>query len=193
MIRLFAATLLALGCSAAMSGCATMSEAACVAGDWEGQGFKDGTNGHSRARLADISKTCGKYSARPDRVSYLRGLEDGLVRHCTPDRGFRRDREGGGINNERSVRGFDGYLLAHADGYAEYRVESEYRGLTQRWEETDTARLNVAQRLLADDLPDAERLRLRKKLRRLERRADSLRIDIRAMEPTHRFPRWTPV
>ena len=189
MLRLFAATLLALGCSAAMSGCATMSEAACVAGDWEGQGFKDGTNGHSRARLADIAESCGKYRIRPDRAAYLRGLEAGLERHCTPGTGYRRGRDGHGLNNECSVRGFHDYVDAHAVGYAEYRIDTEYRGLIRRWEETDVALRNVTLRLQADDLPASERERLRKKRRRLSRRADSLRIDIRAMERLHDFAR----
>ena len=178
--------------AAALAGCETISQQACASGDWEGIGFRDGTHGHSRARLADIAESCGKYAITPDRSAYLRGLEDGLIRYCTPERGYRSGRAGSGVNNECTVRGFDGYVLAHADGFAEHRIESEYRGLIQRWEKTDAALLNVTGRLADPELPASERERLQKKQARLRRRAKSIRIDIRAMERIHGFARWRP-
>ena len=177
---------------AGLAACQTISEEACAAGDWEGIGFKDGTRGHSRSRLADIAKTCGKYQIQPDRIAYLQGFEDGLIRYCTPEQGYRSGRSGSGVNNECTVRGFDGYIDAHAVGYAEHRIESEYESLIARWHETDKALLNVTQRLEDPELAEAERIRLSKKQRRLRRRAENLRIDIRSMERLHGFHRWRP-
>ena len=192
MKTLFLSALLTAGL-ASLSACATISEDACVAGDWEGIGFTDGTQGRSRARLADISKTCAKYNITPDRSAYLRGLEEGLQRHCTPENGFRRGRQGDGVNNECTVRGFADYADAHAAGFTEYRIERDYRGLIADWTETDEALRDVALRLDDETLTETERARLAKTHRRLLRRADSLRIDIRAMERIHGFPRWRAV
>ena len=192
MHRLILTAVMTAGLGATLSGCETISQEACAAGDWEGIGFKDGANGHSRARLADIAESCGKYNILPDRTAYLRGLEEGLTRYCTPQRGYDKGRSGGGINNECSVRGFGDYIDAHADGYAEYRIESDYRDLIRKWTETDRALTNVTGRLDNPELEREERKRLTKKQRRLERRAENTRIDIRAMERLHGFPRWTP-
>ncbi len=192
MQRLLINALMTAAMSAALASCATISEEACLAGDWESIGFKDGENGKSRARLADISQTCGKYNVIPDRTAYLRGLEEGLTRYCTPQRGYDHGRDGRGVNNECTVRGFGDYIDAHAEGFVVYEIEQDYHALIARWEETDKARRNVEGRLLDETLEPKERKRLEKKQRRLERRAENVRIDIRAMERLHGFGRWYP-
>ena len=175
-----------------VSGCATVSKSECIAGDWEGIGFKDGENGRSRSRLADISKSCAKHGVVPDRVSYMRGLEQGLVRYCTLDRGYADGTRGAEQNAECVVRNFVDYGSAYAEGREVFATRTAYQNLIEQWQDTDTAIADIDAALVDDVLTEAERKRLRQKRRRLEVVADELRVDIRVFERDHGFPRWQP-
>ena len=50
---------------ASLSGCASISEDQCLAGNWAERGYKDGAKGVSRGRLADYADTCAKYAVCP--------------------------------------------------------------------------------------------------------------------------------
>ena len=95
MIRLAA---LAAGLAAllGLAGCASLSEDACRAGDWEGIGFRDGAAGRSEARLADHAEACAKIGVTPDAARWRAGRAEGLKLYCTQanafDLGTRGDR-----------------------------------------------------------------------------------------------------
>jgi len=178
--------------TASLAGCQTISEDACLSGSWEDIGFKDGEDGRSRSRLADIAERCAEFNVTPDRNAYIRGLELGLRRYCGPNNGYEAGRSGQAPNAECEDGGFVDYLDAYTDGNDVYQLEAERDRLVSRWEDRREAYLNVTGRLTNDELDARERRRLETKAARLANQMDDLRIDIRAMEQLHGLTRWAP-
>ena len=99
-----------------LASCATISEEACLQGDWAGIGFKDGEAGHPQSRLDEHAKACAKTGVAPDPAPYFAARAQGLRLYCTPDRGFREGRLGhsyAGVCPEPAAGRF---LPAYADG-----------------------------------------------------------------------------
>jgi hypothetical protein len=163
-----------------LAGCATISQEACLQGDWAGVGFKDGEAGHPQSRLDDHAKACAKSGVTPDPVPYFTARAQGLRLYCTPDRGFREGRLGksyAGVCPEPAARGF---LAAFADGQlihaAEERLsqaESDLASADQRAERRDREARGVEDELRNPALNDAQKHELHDRLNRLrsERRA----------------------
>lgn len=191
---IFSTLILSLGVLS-LSGCATISEEACQSGSWQDIGFQDGEKGRSRSRLADISKTCAKYGVTPDRTAYIRGLEDGLRRYCTPDNGFTAGRNGNSPNYECEAGAYSDYLDAHADGLVVYDLYAERDSLVSRWHDRRDTYVDVTGRLDAvpedgQELSAPERRRLERRAILLEDEMDDIRIEIRALERVHNLDRW---
>jgi hypothetical protein len=82
-----------------LSGCATLSESQCAANDWQTVGYSDGASGRDSSRLLKHQNACMKHGVPPDRVAYMAGWEEGVVRYCTPDNGFQQGQRGSGYRN----------------------------------------------------------------------------------------------
>lgn len=175
-----------------LTACQTISEDSCRAGNWQDIGYEDGTKGRSRSRLASIGETCAKYGIRPDRQAYLRGLEQGLDRYCSPDQGYRDGTNGGSPNKECRGLGYDDYLIAFDDGLIEYEARRDYSRLKDRWTDLEEDILTLEVRLDEPDLSRSDRREIRGDLRGLENERDDVRADIRAIERDFDWPRWRP-
>lgn len=79
----------------ALTGCASLSEKQCRAGDWYAIGERDGRNGYGDGRIDEHVKACAELGIEPDRTSWAAGRADGLVRYCTPRRGYEVGESGG--------------------------------------------------------------------------------------------------
>lgn len=189
MKRLFLTSTIILG-AFALSSCATISEDECIAGSWQEIGFRDGQNGKSRSKLADYAKTCLKYDITPDRATYFRGYEQGLQLYCTYDKGFSTGEYGNTANAECQSVPDNGYFAGYEEGRAIYAINQEYRGLINNYDRTLDDILAVQARLDTEELEPKERKKLRKKLLRLEDNREDIRIDIRAFERIHNFPKY---
>ncbi|WP_209316079.1 MULTISPECIES: DUF2799 domain-containing protein [unclassified Brevundimonas] len=86
--------LLAAGAMLLMGGCASMNEDQCRAGDWGGQGYRDGERGFPMERLDAHAKACSKYGIAPEPAPYRSAREDGLRGYCRFERGFDAGRRG---------------------------------------------------------------------------------------------------
>jgi len=179
-----------LGMGVGLSACATVSEDTCRAGSWESLGFKDGRNGKSRSRLADIAESCAKYGIAPDQTAYLSGYDKGLPLYCTFDRGYERGLSGSGPKAECEAIGAVAYLDGVTEGAIEYEFNQEYEGLLAGYDDAIEALLDVETRLAGDELEPETRKRLRRKRLRLENRVEDARIDIRAFERIHGLPKY---
>lgn len=84
---------------ALLSGCATLSESQCAANDWQTVGYSDGASGQDSSRLLKHQNACMKHGVTPDRVAYMTGWEEGVVRYCTPDNGFQQGQRGSAYRN----------------------------------------------------------------------------------------------
>ena len=73
---------------AAISGCATMSEAECQNANWQLRGEDDGNSGYRRDRVNSHTRACAEYGIKPDVAAYARGWEQGIRNFCTRDNGW---------------------------------------------------------------------------------------------------------
>ena len=167
----------AIGAGTLMLGsCATMSEDQCLAGDWGGQGFRDGSNGLSMSRLDDHAKACEKHGVAPDEVAYRSAREDGLTRYCTVERGFVEGREGNGYADVCPAELEAEFLPAYRDGQVVHAAESALESavssvdsLGSRLEELDD-KIDAKRAESRDEaLPEAQRDRARERVLELRR------------------------
>ncbi len=170
-----------------LSGCATLNEDQCRAGDWNGIGYTDGANGYTTARFGDHVKACEKFGIMPDQALYLRGRERGLPVYCTLERGFLVGRRGDTYQGVCPAPLEARFLSGYSDGRvvldAQHRIdraESDINNAQTRWNDADD-RLRDQERRLADPAtPDTDKPAIREALKRLRddrRQADD---DLRA-------------
>ncbi|RKQ71307.1 uncharacterized protein DUF2799 [Litorimonas taeanensis] len=189
MKKLFITSAIFLGAISATS-CASISEDECLAGSWQEIGFRDGENGRSRSKLADYAKTCMKYDITPARDLYFQGYEQGLLRYCTFDKGFSTGEAGNSANAECQSAPDNGYFTGYDEGRIVWSINQEYNDLISAYHDALEDSLAIKTRLDEEELDQDERKKLRKKLLRLEDRRDDIRIDIRAFERVHNFPKY---
>ena len=168
-------SLAAVAASAALiNGCATLSEAECVAGDWYGVGRADGAQGRNNDRLGEHIEACQSHGITPDHVLYEQGRQQGLVSFCTPESGFRRGRTGGGYGGVCPADLEPDFLAGYSDGRMVNAAQSAYdtavndqnRYLQQARNIEDQIRHEEAA-LNTGSLTDDERQILRARIRQL--------------------------
>lgn len=175
---------------ASLSGCASISEDQCLAGNWAERGYKDGAKGVSRGRLADYADTCAKYAVSPHNAAYLDNYEAGLVTYCTFERGFTRGKNGDSYNQVCSGDLAREFAPGFDDGRVVYEITQEHERLIHAFQNTRDQLIDVRIRLENPELSEGERKRLHTKEHRLADRRENLRIDIRAYERLHDIPRY---
>jgi len=199
LLAIAAVSLLSIG----LSGCASISKDECLAGNWSDIGYKDGVNGRARGKLADYTKSCGKYDVTPDRSAYLTAYDQGLVKYCTYEQGFELGENGNSFNQVCADNPASGFAQGYDAGRAVYEIYAEHKRLIDIHEDSLEALVNVRGRLAGDifdkddegnpiELSPSERKRLTKKQYRLEGELNDIRADIRDFEarndlPRHRF------
>lgn len=154
--------LLSVGIAAvALSGCATMSETACLTADWYGIGLEDGTAGRSLSRLSHHRRQCDDFGVSPDVHAYQQGRTDGLEYFCTLANGLEVGKRGQSYGNVCPTEMQHYFLTGYRLGREIHRVRK------------DIARNRAQVRSIDDELSDEEtsserRAELRYQLRSLE-------------------------
>ena len=77
-----------------LSGCATLSEDQCLAGDWTRIGFQDGSKGRGLSIFDKHTEACAEYGIAPQKSAWLTGREQGLRVYCTPNNAYKIGRRG---------------------------------------------------------------------------------------------------
>lgn len=180
----------AAGALVGLASCATMSADQCLAGDWAGQGLSDGASGLSMSRLADHAEACEKHGVTPDASAYRSGRDQGLVRYCTPDNGFRAGRTGSAYAGVCPASLEANFLPAYGDGRIVHETEqalADARGrvdsLGRELEDLDEKITGKQAELRAEGLTDAERDQIRNRIQEIRReRANAERDWRRAQE-----------
>lgn len=169
-----------------LASCATMTADQCLAGDWVGQGFVDGTSGLSMSRLADHAEACAKHGVVPDSTAYAAGRERGLMRYCTPENGFRAGRSGSVYAGVCPAFLEADFMPAYRDGRIVYEVEqalSDARGrvdsLGRELEDLDKKITGKQAELRAEGLTDAQRDQIRNRIQEIRRERASTERDWR--------------
>jgi hypothetical protein len=156
----------------AASGCASLSEKDCRAGDWYAIGLRDGAAGRTEDYVAGHSAACQEYGVAPDHERWLEGRERGLARFCTARNGYRIGEVGGRYDDVC----FAGAELEFRRGYDLGLRMNEVRSRLERIEND----IRVIEGQLArqsQQLSDAERERLQWRLRELEQERGYVRRD----------------
>lgn len=187
-----------------LSGCATMNEDQCRAGDWGGQGFADGTQGYPMSRLDDHAKACAKFQVTPNLAAYSSARSDGLRQYCTRDRGFQEGREGDSYHGVCPASVEAEFLPAYNDGrevYAAVSAEESARSnvgsYASRLEDLDKKIDGKQDELRAEGLTDEQRDAIRNRIRELraeknqtERSWRDAQIELEIAERNARDVRW---
>ena len=143
------------------SGCATLSEEDCHAGDWYRIGLADGRTGSSSERIAKHIEACAEHGVSIDREQYAAGRVDGLQHYCTKANGFRAGRDGFGYANACPSGRESEFLAGYSLGQRFHTVDRELARI-------DVDLRNYRQRLGDDSLSDEQRDRIKSVLRDLE-------------------------
>jgi len=159
---------------AALAGCASMSQEACLQGDWAGVGFKDGEAGRPQSRLDDHAKACAKAGVVPEAGPYFAARDQGLKLYCTQDRGFDEARNGNGYAGVCPQGAERGFLVGYADGQLVHdavsrlsQAESDRDSADRRAEKRDREARGVEDELKNPNLNDEQKHELRDRLNRL--------------------------
>lgn len=149
------------------TGCASLSESQCVAGDWETVGFRDGLAGKQSTRLLSHQNACMKHGAIPDREAYLAGWNDGVRQYCQPSNGFSNGEAGSSYPNVCPDDLQDAYYAAYQEGRRLYVARTEIDDLNrqiadkeQRIEQLAAETDSAEAELIADGTSALQRVRL---------------------------------
>ena len=127
-MRSIRAILLVIGL-AVLTGCAGMSEQACLATDWRTVGFEDGVAGRSAGAIGNYRQACADYGLAPDLAEYRAGHDEGVQMFCRAGNGFDFGRRGGRYTGVCPSGLEAGFLTAYNEGYRLYELESSLRSV----------------------------------------------------------------
>lgn len=170
---------------AALSGCATVSQSECEAGDWRSVGLRAGADGLGEERYSEDLQACQKHGIRVDRDQWMESHARGLERFCTVRNGYAQ-----GTSRVRYLgtcprpadaeflRGYDlGLKLAEArDRLAEmsHRIEELRNRLTPKEHEEGRSQ--------PESLSDAEKIQMGIELGGLIVRREHAEEEVRFLE-----------
>lgn len=161
-------------CGLLAGSCASLSEDQCLAGDWAGIGYSDGSNGYGSGRFGDHVKACEKHGVMPDQATWMTGRARGLTVYCQPGRGFQVGRSGGSYGGVCPASLEGPFLGGYSDGRLVWdaqqrydRAQSEINDAERRADEIET-KMRAAEARLADKAtPEDEKKAIRERLKAL--------------------------
>lgn len=104
-------------------GCAVLSKADCLYGDWYEFGLEDGEAGLESDRFNEYVDICAKYGVSPDFAKYSEGRTKGLEFFCTRSVGYAEGREGREYRDVCSGAKEELFLKGHSLGYRVHAAE----------------------------------------------------------------------
>lgn len=145
----------------ALSGCATMSETACLSADWYAIGLEDGVAGRSMSHLSGHRKQCDDFGVSPDVQAYQQGRFEGLDYYCTLANGLQVGKRGQAYGNVCPSEMQHYFLTGYRLGREMHRVRKDIsRNRTQV--------RSIEEELAAEDTAKDRKVELRYQLRSLE-------------------------
>ena len=179
-----------IAASTLLGSCATMSEEECLAGDWGGRGFADGSAGYAQSRLGEHAEACTKHGVTPDDSAYRAGWAQGVLRYCTLPNGFAQGRNGSAYNGVCPADLEADFLPAYRDGQLVHSAEeavssarSSVDSLRHRLGELDDKIEAKQGELRAQGLSDEQRDQIRNRIQEIRReREDTQRNWRRAQD-----------
>jgi len=184
--------LLALPFVATLAGCgggATVSEAQCVAGDWQTLGYRDGSNGYRSTNILAHQDACGEHGIVPDRHGYMLGWEQGAREFCQPDNAFAVGERGASYNNICPEELRAEFVSAYSQGRTLYlarkavnHIEREIHTNRSRLETVKSEIVASAAAQFSGTLLPEERLQLIARTQRLHEEQQDLEYELEELE-----------
>lgn len=163
------------GAALFLAGCASLSEDACLEGDWQGIGMRDGAAGHvAESRFGAHLRACNRVGVVPDRQAWQLGYARGLQSYCTPSSGLSEGQAGRPYRNVCPVATKAGFLSGHELGQAEHDRRSRMRDLNREIDHR-THRIAALRKALQESDADTA---LHEELRQNEAEISRLRLDL---------------
>ena len=180
----------------ALASCATMEPAQCAVADWQAIGVQDGEAGRGLDHFEARSRDCAKAGYSADFPLYSTGREQGLLRYCTPERGFREGLNGASYKGVCPSHLAGGFLVAFNEGDRAHdalegvrSAESEISSLESRLDENAKKLRMNEDGLAKPNVPDAERQRLRAEVDKYRDERRDLRRQLSDAEDKLRYRR----
>ena len=142
-------TVFLLGAACALTGCAGMSEQACLVSDWRTVGFEDGTLGRPVGTIGSYREACSKHGVAPDLAAYRAGHAEGVDVYCRPAQGFDVGRHGGSYQGVCPANLEAEFLTAYNSGRRLYELESALQRVDNQIVANLRAQENIKQELTA--------------------------------------------
>ena len=150
-----------------LSGCAGMSEQACLVTDWRSVGFEDGIAGRSAGTIGSYRQACSRHGIAPDLAAYRSGHDDGVQQYCRAGNGFEVGRRGSRYQGVCPANLEQDFLAAYNDGRQLYELESAVRSIEnqiayshRRTEELTQAIVAASVTIIADETTSEQRAEL---------------------------------
>lgn len=178
-----------LGLAFTLTGCAGMSEQACVTADWRTIGFEDGTLGRSPATIGSYRQQCADHGVAPDLESYRAGHAEGVVTYCRASNGFAVGHSGAAYQGVCPAPLEAAFVDEYNAGRRLYELESALRSVDARIAGNYRTQENIKQELasitatiIASETTVEERARLVTRSADLGRRYGELTNEIPQLE-----------
>lgn len=121
---MFPKAFLALASACVLTGCAGMSEQACLVSDWRAVGFEDGARGRSVTTIGTYRQSCAKHGVTPDLDAYRAGHDEGVEIYCRPNNGFEVGRSGATYQGVCPANLESAFLANYDSGRRLFELES---------------------------------------------------------------------
>jgi hypothetical protein len=174
---------------ATLSGCATMSETACLATDWRSAGFEDGVAGRSVGSIGRYRQACADYGIAPDLAEYRAGHSQGVEVYCRANNGFEVGRRGYQYQGVCPADLEPDFLAAYADGRQLYDLESSLRAVEnqiaarhQRLEQLTGELATASAAIIADGTSTEVRAQLLLDIAAMAKEQGTISEEIEALE-----------
>lgn len=166
-----------------LASCASISEDACRAGNWNALGFADGTKGKPADIIGEYAEACAEFGIAPDPAAYAAGRNEGLKTYCTPANAYLVGRRGKRIAPVCSADATLAMQPANRHGLRYHEVQEDIDAVKERISER-RAVLNANYSGTLTEQQKAEARRIRSEIRSLDHELFLLGIDER------RYSRW---
>jgi hypothetical protein len=171
------------------SGCAGMSEQACLTADWRTVGFEDGTLGRAESNIGRYRQSCADHGVAPDLESYRAGHAEGVQVYCRASNGFAVGHSGSSYQGVCPADLEPEFVAEYNAGRHLHELESALANVDSRIASNYRAQENIkkeltdiAAKMIATDTTPEQRVSMVTRSADLGRRFGELSNEIRDLE-----------
>ena len=167
-MRILSGVLAIMTVMAGLIACASLSKNECLQADWFELGYRDGSQGRSRAVFQKHYEACRDHNVKADRQTYFDGRKEGLKVFCTEQSGFEKGRAGRSYSYVCPPALDPEFMAGYERGREIYKYESKVSGLEKRLKTIEKQIQDLEKQLYAKDSGTKKRNQIRADLKSLD-------------------------